>query len=127
MPAPKQIHIVDDDPGFLKGIGRLLAAHGLDVRMFSSAEDFRTHADPNDAACLILDIHLGSTSGIDLMQALFQSGATTPVVLVTASDSEHTRQAAFAAGCSAFLQKPVSGKVLLDAIRNAATALLPPQ
>ena len=118
MPVAKPIHIVDDDVGFLKGIERLLAAHGLEVRTFSSAEEFQAEADPDDAACLILDIHLGEVSGIQLMQEILQSGAKPPVVLITANDSERTRREAWAAGCSAFLQKPVSAKVLMDAVRS---------
>lgn len=122
MLAGKQIHIVDDDLGFLKGIERLLAVHGLPVRTFSSAEEFLALADPKDALCLILDIHLGSTSAIELMQELRQSGNETPVVLITANDNELTRRAALASGCSAFLQKPVSAQVLMDAVRHAADA-----
>jgi FixJ family two-component response regulator len=117
MPAKKPIHIVDDDVGFLKGIERLLSTHGLPVKSFSSAEEFRAR-DAEDACCVILDIHLGRISGIDLMRELFRSGSTTPVILITANDSEHVRHAAMEAGCSAYLQKPVSGRILLDAVQQ---------
>lgn len=115
----KPIHIVDDDVGFLKGIARLLALHGLEVRAFSSAEAFQAQDDIDGAACLILDVNLGSVSGIDLMTELFRSGARIPVILITASNSELTRQAGYASGCSVFLQKPVPAKILLDAIGDA--------
>ena len=118
MRAEKPIHIVDDDLGFLKGIERLLTVHGLPVRTFSSADELHARADPNEAACLILDVHLGAVSGIDLMHELRRSGTTTPIVLITANDNEQTRRAALASGCSAFLQKPVSAKVLMEAVRN---------
>jgi FixJ family two-component response regulator len=118
MSAEKPIHIVDDDVGFLEGIERLLSAHGLPVKSFSSAEAFRARADADDPCCVILDIHLGGISGIDLMRELFRSGSKTPVVLITANDSEYVRRAAMEAGCSAFLQKPVSGTLLLDAVRK---------
>ena len=119
MYAGKPIHVVDDDLGFLKGIERLLVAHDLQVKTFDSAEEFRSQADPNEAACLILDIHLGSISGVELMRELSRRGAVTPVILITASDNECVRQAALAAGCSDFLQKPFSAVVLMDAIRKA--------
>jgi FixJ family two-component response regulator len=122
MLAAKPIHIVDDDLGFLKGIERLLSLHGLPVRAFSSAEEFQAQADPNDAGCLILDIHLGSVSGIELMHELRRSGTTTPIVLITANDNDQTRREAFASGCNAFLQKPVSAKVLIDVVRDVAGA-----
>lgn len=122
MPAAKPIHIVDDDPGFLKGIERLLVVHGLPVKTFSSPEEFQALADPREALCLILDIHLGAASGIELMRELHRAGISTPVVLITANDNEQVRRTALASGCSAFLQKPVSAKVLMEALCGAANA-----
>jgi len=122
MAAAKPVHVVDDDLGVLKGIARLLSAHGLPVRTFSSAEEFLALADPSEASCLILDIHLGGLSGIELMQELRRSASKTPVVMITANDSEPIRRAAFASGCSAFLQKRVSAQALLGAVRDLAEA-----
>jgi FixJ family two-component response regulator len=119
MPTGKLIHVVDDDDGFLRGIERLLGAHGLAVRTFSSAEEFQAEADPNEAACLILDIHMNGTSGIELLNRLSRLGSRIPVVLVTASDSEVTRRAAMAAGCNAYLQKPFPSSVLMQALSEA--------
>lgn len=125
MSAGKPIHVVDDDLGFLRGIERLLAVHNLNVRTFVSAEEFQALANPNDAACLILDIHLGSSSGIDLMLELSRRGLRTPVIFVTANDNERTRRAAFAAGCSDVLQKPFSVRILMDAVRKAVSTASP--
>ncbi len=112
----RTVHIVDDDLGFLKGIKRLLMAHGLDVRAFCSVEDFLERPDPDEAACLILDVHMGRLSGIELMSLLLRSGSKIPIILVTANDSDHIRQAASNAGCSAFLQKPIPAKLLMDTL-----------
>jgi FixJ family two-component response regulator len=122
MPAGNLVLVVDDDLGFLKGIERLLTLHNLDVRTFASAEEFQAKANPDNAACLILDIHLGSSSGIDLMHELSRRGSTTPVIFVTANYEEKTRQAAFAAGCSDLLLKPFSAQILIDALRKAVLA-----
>ena len=78
MPTGKLIHVVDDDRGFLKGIERLLSAHGLEVRTFSSAEEFQAEADLDEAACLILDIHLTGMSGIELLSRLTRWGSEDP-------------------------------------------------
>ena len=115
----KQIYVVDDDSGFLKGIERLLRLHGLEVRTFSSVEEFEAEADPTEAACLILDVHLDGISGIELLGRLNRSGSRMPVVLVTGQGSDVTRRAAAAAGCSAYLEKPFSGRVLMDALVEA--------
>jgi len=56
--------------------------------------------------CLLLDIHLGGISGIDLQRRLTSSGTDLPVIFMTAIDSQATRQEAFDAGCIAYLKKP---------------------
>ncbi|MCO5064983.1 MAG: response regulator [Rhizobiaceae bacterium] len=121
---PGAVYIVDDDPDFLRGIERLLRAHGLNVIAFSSVEDFQEYANPDRAACVILDVHMGHVSGIDLMGMLFSSGCKAPVILVTANDSEHVRHAALSGGASAFLQKPIPAKELLGALRSIAGSAL---
>ncbi|MBX3584885.1 MAG: response regulator [Rhizobiaceae bacterium] len=118
MTAIQMVHVVDDDPGVLKGIQRLLSAHGFAVRAFASSKDFEEQADPYEADCLILDVHMGPTTGIELMERLILSGCKAPVVIITASDSDHVRKAASKVGCSAFLQKPIPANVLIDTLRS---------
>jgi FixJ family two-component response regulator len=119
MPRRSTVHVVDDDGGFRKGLERLLKANGLKVRTFGSAEEFEEQADLTEAGCLILDIHLGGMSGIELRCKLTESGSEVPVVFVTASDNEATRRAAIDAGCLACLEKPFPASVLLDVVGGA--------
>jgi FixJ family two-component response regulator len=86
--------------------------------MFSSAESFLEDIARCEADCLLLDIHLGGISGIDLQRRLTSSGTDLPVIFMTAIDSETTRQEAFDAGCIAYLKKPFLGKLLIDAINR---------
>ena len=97
----------------------MLIAHGMEVRTFSSAEEFQAAADEDEPACIILDVHLTGMSGIELLSRLTRLGPRIPVVLVTASDSEVTRRAAMAAGCDAYLQKPFPSSLLMKALAEA--------
>ena len=120
MAGPDVIFVVDDDSSFLNGAGRLLAAHGFDPRLFPSAEAFRAHAGKHQGTCLLLDIQLrDGTSGIELRRELSSSGDPIPVIFITADDSDLTRRSAMAVGCAAYLTKPVTAAVLVDAIRSA--------
>lgn len=114
-----RILVVDDDPGFLKGIERLLRAKGFEVTGYSSAEEFQAYADLRDAACLILDIHLSGISGIELRRRQHGSGYNVPVIFITGNGSEATQEAAMAAGCAAYLEKPCRAKTLMDAVSAA--------
>jgi FixJ family two-component response regulator len=120
MLARRKVAVVDDDATMLKGVERLLNAHGFDTAVFSSAEAFLDGTAGREATCLVLDVHLGGMSGIELRRRLTASGCTAPVIFMTAFDDEATRNEAMEAGCIAYLQKPFLAHLLIGAIKKAA-------
>jgi FixJ family two-component response regulator len=118
MAQPTVVIVVDDDAGLLKSVARLLAHHGIESRTFASAEAL-LESGLQTATCLLLDIQLGGISGIELVRRLAASGSKWPVIFMTASDDEATRNEAMDAGCIAYLRKPFAHQVLLDAIGKA--------
>jgi FixJ family two-component response regulator len=116
----KIVFVVDDDVAILRSLKRLLDASGFHVEVFESAEAFRESAVTEDGLCVVLDINLKTTSGIDLKHQLTASGSTLPVIFVTANDSDQVRRTAVDAGCVAYLRKPFAAKSLFDAIHQAA-------
>jgi FixJ family two-component response regulator len=114
----RTIAIVDDNPSMLQGLNRLLSAHGFRVQTFASAESFLEDIAKCKADCLLLDIHLGGMSGIDLQRRLTSLGSDLPVIIMTAVDNEVTRREAFDAGCVVYLKKPFLAKLLIDAINK---------
>jgi FixJ family two-component response regulator len=116
----KLVVVIDDDRTMLKGLERLLNASGFDTEVFCSAEAFLARAEPREAACLVLDIHLGGMSGIELRRRLAASGSAVPVVFMTAFDDETTHEEAVEAGCIACLHKPFPARLLIGAIETAA-------
>jgi FixJ family two-component response regulator len=116
---PTRVIVVDDNAGFLKGVARLLAHNGIESRTFASAEALLEHGSAQTATCLLLDIHLGGISGIELRRRLAASGSKCPVIFMTANDDEATRNQAANAGCIAYLRKPFARHALLDAIAKA--------
>ena len=86
MSNPNLVFVVDDDPGMLKGIERLLRMHGYDSRLFPSAEAFENHNDFEQATCIILDINLNGASGIELRHRLKDAGVSVPIIYITGND-----------------------------------------
>ena len=113
------VAVVDDDPGMLRSIERLLKAHKFQTESFASAEAFLDGSAADAATCLVLDIHLGGMSGIELRRRLAASGSGLPVIFISAIDDEAVRQEAVAAGCVAYLRKPFLAQVLIGAITKA--------
>jgi FixJ family two-component response regulator len=122
MPTqPRNVIVVDDDSGFLKSVARLLSVHGFEIRTFNSAEALLDSDAARTATSMLLDIHLGGISGIELRRRLTASGSTCPVIFMTAIDDDATRNEALSAGCVAYLKKPFAPHLLLDALGKAMT------
>ena len=119
MQREKTVFIVDDDLAILRSLKRLLNVYGYVAEVFDSAEAFCATANPQNGLCLVLDINLNGTNGIDLRRQLTRSGSSLPVIFVTANDSDSVRRAAIESGCVAYLRKPFSAGSLVDAIGKA--------
>ena len=120
LPKRNLVFVVDDDPGILKGVKRLLRQHGYDCVLFSSAEAFHNHSDFESACCVILDINLHNESGIELRHRLKAAGISLPVIYITANDNPAIRMSALASGCIAYLTKPFAAKSLIALIESVA-------
>jgi FixJ family two-component response regulator len=111
--------VVDDDSSVLRALRRLLDATGFRVETFSSAEAFLESEHRGRADCLVLDVHLGGQSGLDLQERLATSGTNTPIIVITAHDDLPTRERAARAGAVQYLRKPFDDEALLEAIHRA--------
>lgn len=125
QPKKISIAVVDDDESFRRSLERLLRALGYETSLYSSAEAFLAPAQHPTPDCLVLDIHLGGMSGLDLQRRLRELGSTAPVVFVTANDTPIGRAEAERVGCSAYLLKPVTGQALQSAITQAVKKCAP--
>jgi FixJ family two-component response regulator len=123
VPNSKAVFVVDDDPGTLRGVKRLLKQHGYDSVLFESAEAFQNHDDFGEALCVILDINLNDESGIDVRHRLKAAGISVPVIYITANDNRSVRLAAVESGCIAYLIKPFTAKSLIDPIQQVSAGL----
>ena len=110
--------MVDDDPGMLKAIKRLLTQHGYDTVLFPSADAFNKHGDFEQAVCVILDINLGDGSGLELRDQLKAAGIFLPVIFITGNDERAARIAATESGCLAYLTKPFAAESLIGPIER---------
>jgi FixJ family two-component response regulator len=120
LPKRRLVYVVDDDPSMLRGVKRLLREHGYDSVLFSTADAFQRHNDFDSAVCVILDVDLNDTSGIDVRRRLTAAGISLPVIFITGKDSPATRMAAIASGCLAYLTKPFSAGSLIGPIERAS-------
>ena len=112
------IAVVDDDENHRRSLGRLLRAAGMQPIIYASAEAFLADTKRPQFDCLLLDVHLGEISGIELGRRLRAVGHKVPFICITAFEGPDTRALAEAGGCAAFFRKTDSGADVLEAIRR---------
>lgn len=109
-----RIGIVDDDDDVRRAVRRLLLASGFDVSVYPSAEAFLAAGQMLD--CLVLDVHLGGMSGVELYRQLQASAGAPAVVFVTAHFEMLHQIERMGAPC---LPKPFDEQALVQAIARA--------
>lgn len=120
LSSPITVAIVDDDERLCRSMGRMLRAAGIRSEAYHSAEAFLEDEAHPVFQCLMLDVHLGGLSGLELQQQLVAAGERTPVIILTAQDEPGVRDRALAAGCAAYFTKNAPGSEVVEAIRRSA-------
>jgi FixJ family two-component response regulator len=114
-----QISVVDDDESIRRTTTFLIESFGFRAAAFESAENFLKSGQLHDTSCLILDVQMPGTTGLELQSELAASGYDIPIIFITAYDNKVSRKQAMQAGAAAFLGKPFSDEELLQTIRAA--------
>jgi FixJ family two-component response regulator len=112
------VFVVDDDYSVREALSSLLASVGLQVVAFGSAAEFLESEKPDSPACLVLDLELPDTSGLELQREL-AAGDGPPIVFITGHGDIPSSVRAMKAGAIEFLPKPFSEQELLRAIDTA--------
>ena len=113
------VFLLDDEPGMLKALTRLLKAEGFTVCAFTSAQAFLESYHPEALSCLVLDVAMPGLNGLELQQRLTRSGVLLPIVFLTGHGDIPMSVQAIKAGAVDFLTKPVNDADLLRAVRAA--------
>ena len=110
------IAIVDDDASVRRSLLRVVRSAGFKAEIFASAQEFLEWLPQNQAACVVLDIHMSEMSGFDLQKRL-----AVPIIFMTAHDDASTTERIEKSGAVGHLRKPVDPRTVLRAIRQAVS------
>ena len=113
------IAVVDDDAAIREAVQSLLRSAGFRAAAFASAQDLLQSGRLPETACLIVDVRMPRMSGLALQQRLRSAQCPIPIIFITAHGDAETRTQALRAGAVAFLDKPFSDEVLLEAVQAA--------
>ncbi|HYT98472.1 MAG TPA: ATP-binding protein, partial [Casimicrobiaceae bacterium] len=113
------VFVIDDDPSMRRALERQLRSAGYNVETFASADDFLAHPAEHGVACVVSDVRMPGTSGLDLQSSLTRANRALPIVFVSAHGDIPTAVHALKGGAIAFLAKPFTKEDLLASVAEA--------
>lgn len=84
----ESILLVDDDPVFCKTLKDVLTLRGFHVETESEPQNVLDHMQNDYKLIVVLDLKLGQTNGVDVLQQVREKYPTKPVVLMTGYHNE---------------------------------------
>ena len=115
MTAPRVIAIVDDDEAVRESTAALLSAAAFEVDLYDSGDAF-LKTDLNSINCVLLDIRMPGTDGIEVLRQLGEMERYPPVVVLTGHGDVALAVEAMKLGAVDFLEKPYDPTLLLNTL-----------
>jgi FixJ family two-component response regulator len=116
--VPPTVFIIDDDAGIRASIQGLVKTVGLRSESFATPQEFFRRESPEGPSCLVLDVRLPGTSGLDVQRTLAERGVKIPIIFITGHGDIPMTVKAMKLGAVEFLTKPFRDQDLLDAIQQ---------
>ena len=113
------VFVVDDDAAVRKALSVLLDSHGYLVETFPSAEAFLSREPFHGIGCLLLDVKMDGTSGLELQQVLIQRASMLPIIFISGQATISMSVQALRSGAITFLEKTCGEEELILAINEA--------
>ena len=118
MSEQATVFVIDDDASVRRGISNLLRAAGYHTKTFSSGLEFLDYY-ANESGCIISDLRMPETTGLELQATLIARGYNPPIIFLTGYGDVPSTARALKKGAVDFLEKPVDKAVLLPAVADA--------
>jgi two-component system, sensor histidine kinase len=116
--ANRRVLVVDDDPDICQLLLWSLRETGYEPEALPDAEQAVERVRAEAPGMVIVDVELGTRSGLALTQELRLAGYKGTIVVFSGAVDTRIRQSAHRAGADAFLPKPLDLKRMLEWLRS---------
>lgn len=113
------VYVVDDDPSMRDSLRWLIESVGLRVDAFPNADAFLEQFHNDTPGCLVLDVRMPGTSGMELLDMLKNRGVHMPIIIISGHGDVPMAVQALKRGAMDFLEKPFRDQELLEQVSRA--------
>ncbi len=118
MATIKQVLIVDDDDTLRRSLAEQLELHeGFAVHQAADGKQALSLVKEHHFEVILMDVGLPDTDGRDLCRLMRRQGVKTPIIMLTAADSDADTILGLDSGANDYIPKPFRLGVLLARLR----------
>jgi two-component system response regulator FixJ len=117
--AMSEVFIVDDDPSVRSALAIVLNAEGFATTGFSDGESFLAEARARTPECVLIDVHLPGSSGLELLKQIDAHRYPAPILIISGLGDIPTAVEAIRNGALDFIEKPFEPAVVVARVRDA--------
>ena len=77
------VFVIDDDASVRDGVSDLLRSVGMGVESFGSVQEFLQYERADVPGCIVLDVRLPGTSGLEFQRTLADLSIQLPVIFIS--------------------------------------------
>ena len=110
------VAVIDDDSSIREALRGLFEMAALKVELYRSPLEYLQRKQLDGPSCIVLDVRLPGSSGLDFQRELVRKGVETPVVFLTGHADVAMGVQAMKSGAVEFLTKPYRDQALLEAV-----------
>src|SRR5687768_8000234 len=118
MPGRLRVLVVDDHPGMLRAISRLLELDYDVVGTLAAGGELMAMAQHLEPDVIVLDMNLPDSDGLTLCRQITEENPRIKIILFTAMEDPEIRRLAFEAGAVAFVHKLCVDDDLMSALER---------
>ena len=119
MAESRSLLIVEDTPSLARTYQSHLKSVFDDIRIAETGAVALGAVQDQPPSCVLLDLNLPDMSGMDLLKAWINSGASFPIIVITANGSMSAAIEAMRMGASDFVVKPTSKDRLRETVASS--------
>ena len=113
------VFVIDDQKAVREALAEMLSVLGFTVEIFASADSFlAAQHGAQQLGCIVADVRMPGTNGIELVRQLARRNIKLPVVLISGHADVPLAVAGIKAGAEDFIEKPIDDAQLVAAINR---------
>jgi nitrogen regulation protein NR(I) len=117
-----RILLIDDDPGIVDTLSRLMADEGYEVTVEKRGDEGLARATQDTFNVVVTDLKMPGLGGLELVRQLHAARPRLPIILITAFGTTQTAIEATKFGAYDYLLKPFEIPQLLELVRRAVNS-----